>query len=159
VTDWKNMFAFTFPAKLIKLQVVFFGFMIVLMSIGLFFLSYAFYSTLNKYIMDNNKNDFKGQISLIFQIGIKNLCFGLMHSLLRGLSYNVMLSILLVSEILFNVGFLISLSYGLYKSNLKMWIYLLINFIKVDLMITLFLDYQNINLPLLELTQQFLVLL
>lgn len=34
-----------------------------------------------------------------------------------------------------------------YKSVLKMWIYTILNFLKILQMITLYLDYENINFP------------
>ena len=95
VADWINMFAFSFFSKTIKVQIVYFGFLLVLLSICLIFLSYGFYDRLNKYIMSNNSNSMPGQTSLIFQIGIKNFFLRIMHSLLRRLPYYSMLSVLL----------------------------------------------------------------
>jgi hypothetical protein len=91
--------------------------------------------------MDNNRNDFKGQILLICQFGVKNLYFGIMHSFLRGLDYDNMLVILLISEVVFNLVFLISVAMKMYKLTGKMWLYLSLNLIKILLIATLFVDY------------------
>ncbi len=95
MTDWRNMFYFNYGSKWIKVQVIFFGFVFLVLSVSLYYLSYGAYKKLNSYLMENNLNNLKGQTLFILQSGFKNLYFGAMHSLLRSLNYNIMLSILL----------------------------------------------------------------
>ncbi len=109
--------------------------------------------------MDNNKNNIKGQTGLILQFGLRNFYLGLMNSYLRVLTYKHMLSVLFVSEIVLVSFFITSLSMKIYESSSKMCIYILLNFAKILLMITLFLDYLNINLPVIEMVQQTLVII
>jgi hypothetical protein len=96
-TDWRNIFFFGFATKLMKMQVVFFGFIIIIISVCLYFTSYGFYSRLNKHVMDNNKNVLLGQTSLMMQIGARNCYFGIVNSFSRGLGYRSMLAVLAVS--------------------------------------------------------------
>lgn len=82
-TDWKNMFFFDISSKMIKLQTILFGLILVVISSVLYFLSYSFYLKPNKYIMDNNKNNILGQGSLIIQFGLRNCFLGILNSYLR----------------------------------------------------------------------------
>lgn len=95
-TDWKNMFFFNFQSKLLKIQTIFFGLCVVLVSTTLYFLSYSIYSIFNRHIMDNNRNSFFGHLTLIFQFGVRNLILGTMNSFLRGMQYKNMLLILVI---------------------------------------------------------------
>lgn len=47
----------------------------------------------------------------------------------------------------------------MYKDRLKMWVFLLLCLNKLVLMATLLADYNSINLPVIEGTQQFIILL
>lgn len=96
-TDWKTIFSFNLETKFIKIQTILFGFVLFLISISLYFVSYGFYEKKNKHMMDNNKNIFLGQECLILQIGARNCYLGIMNSILRRLSYNCMLTIFLGS--------------------------------------------------------------
>ena len=89
------MFTFSFFTKIVKMQTIYFGFILVLVSVGLIFVSYAFYKKLNKHLMSNNRNNLFGQICLMLQMGIRNFMLGLLHSVLRPISYYKMLSVLL----------------------------------------------------------------
>lgn len=96
-TDWKNMFFFDISSKMIKLQTIIFGFILIIASSGLYFLSYSFYSKPNMHIMDNNKNNLMGQSCLILQFGLRNGYLGMMNSFLRVFAYRYMLTVLLIS--------------------------------------------------------------
>lgn len=89
----------------------------------------------------------KGQTLFILQSGFKSLYFGVMHSLLRSLPYNLMLSILLVNELGFFCIFTAAIVNKSYKSVLKMWVFTVLNFLKILQMTTLYLDYENTNVP------------
>jgi hypothetical protein len=141
VTDLKNMFYFDSGTKWIKIQVVFFGFVFFIMAVSLYYLSYGLYQRLNSYLMENHLNNVKGQTLFILQSGIKNLYFGAMHSILRSLPYSLMLSILLLNEAAFFCIFTAAIVQKSYKSVLKMWVYTILNFLKILQMITLYIDY------------------
>jgi hypothetical protein len=85
--DLVNVFAFSFSQKLIKVAVVFFGFVVVVFSCSVYLLSYIAYRRLNAYFMDNNKNSLIGIGILIFQNGLRNLLLGVLQALLRPLRY------------------------------------------------------------------------
>lgn len=70
-----------------KTLALLFGFILVIISVSLFFLSYSFYKNVNEYLMDNNKNTLGGQLILTFQFGIRNVYLGFLHSILRPLGY------------------------------------------------------------------------
>lgn len=93
--EWKNMFACEFKFKMVKSFSVAFGFLVVFLSVGLYLISFTFYTKINRYLMDNNRNILKGHVLLMCQNGLKNMLLGIMHSILRGLEYKKMLIILL----------------------------------------------------------------
>lgn len=59
----------------------------------------------------------------------------------------------------FNSILVVSISMGVYRVTAKMWFYILMNLIKVVLILTFFVDYRTINFPVIEMTQQMLIIL
>ena len=59
----------------------------------------------------------------------------------------------------FNSILVVSISMGVYRVTARIWFYILMNLIKVVLIATLFVDYKCINFPIIEITQQMLIIL
>ena len=109
--------------------------------------------------MDNNRNSLTGQALLILQLWFRNLFLGILNSLLRPLEYPQMLTVLMVSECFFLLVFALSIRREVYELKVKMWVYVVLNLLKVCLMGTLLADYgQPLSLQMEEL-QQLLILL
>lgn len=89
--EWKLVFAFSLSDKLIKAASLLFGFFLVAVVAGLYFLSYSCYRKKNFHVMDNNRNRLAGHAALALQIGLRNACLGVLHSVLRGVTYRGML--------------------------------------------------------------------
>ena len=87
VNEWKNSMSFDTSTKVFKIITILFGFMVVVLSIGIYFKSYSYYCRLNRFMMDNNKNYLLGQAALLLQFGIKNIVLGFTNSLLRVWPY------------------------------------------------------------------------
>ncbi len=117
------------------------------------------YRRLNNYFIDNNKNNLRGCSLLIFQNGLKNLLLGSLQAVLRPLPYGFLISTLIVTEGFFLLMFLISIKMSIYKSQIKIWVYIILNAVKMLLLLTLYWDYQDINLPAVETMQQNLLFL
>jgi hypothetical protein len=92
--EWRNTFFFSLGDRWLKAGVVWFGFLLVVVSVGGFLIAYGTYRKLNKYLVDNNRNNFKGNVYILLQNGLRNLLLGMLHSILRSLPYEAMLSIL-----------------------------------------------------------------
>ena len=157
--EWRLVFAFAPGHKLLKAGALLFGFAVVAAAAGLYFLSYGCYRRKNALLMDNCRNVLAGHAALALQLGLRNALLGALHSLLRGLAYRRMLLLLAAAELLCLAAFAAALFRGVYRDRLKMWLFLLLCLTKLVLMATLFADYRSVNLPVLEKTQQFLILL
>lgn len=140
ISELRNVFAFTFSNWLVKVFVVKFGFVLVLVATAWFLTTLGLYGKLNRYLLDNNRNSMMGNILLVLQFGLRNLVLGIMHSLLRELSYSTMITVLIGTEIVFMVIFTLSIPWKVYKSINNMWIHLLLTFIKIILIYTLLFD-------------------
>jgi hypothetical protein len=145
VNEWKNTMSFDFKTKIFKILSIIFGFIVIFLSIGIYYKSYSFYCRLNRFMMDNNKNYLFGQTGLMLQFGIKNIVLGFANSLLRVWPYNQMVLLIICIEILFFVLLSCSIPFKIYKNNTKIWIYLCLNLNKICLLITLSMDNGNIN--------------
>lgn len=144
-SEWKNIFFFSMGNKILKSFILFFGFVLVAVSTGGILLIFGFYRKLNKYLMDNNKNHLSGVIFLLIQYGLRNFLFGMLHSVLRPLPYQTMVTILLLLESLLLLTFIVSLSIKVYKTSIIMWFYILISFIRILLIFSLAVDYEQGN--------------
>ena len=80
-----------------KTLTILFGFVLIIVSVGFFFMTYFFYKKVNDYLMDNNKNVFQGQLMLTLQFGFRNLYLGMLHSILRPLGYYIAMLIIVTS--------------------------------------------------------------
>lgn len=116
-------------------------------------MAFAYYGKLNKYLVDNNRNNFAGVFFLMLQYGLRNLIFGMLHSILRPLPYLAMLKILILAEFLFTLALIISFTLNIYKYAKFMWFYVLISFLRILLISTLAVDYEEINQEIIENTQ------
>lgn len=158
-SEWKNTFFFSVGDKCIKTFTVFFGFILVIISIGGFLVAFGLYGKLNKYLVDNNKNNLKGVFFILLQYGLRNFIFGILHSILRSLPYPTMIVILLSTELLFALLFVLSFTLKIYKMASFMWFYVLITFIRILLIFTLAIDYEHINFDIIESLQCTLLVL
>jgi hypothetical protein len=156
-TDWRNMFSSNVLQKVIKVQILCFGFLLLIVSTGLYFLTHGFYARLSRHVMDNNRSGVDGMAALTLQTGVKNCCLGILHSVLRGLGYERMLWSLMGCEAVFLLCFVLMLVVGVYRQALKMWVYVLLSLAKMLLMATLLADYQCLNNPAIESTQLALI--
>ena len=87
MSELKQLFSFTFAQKLLKIFSAFFGWVVIVVSLGLYFVSQMWYRRLTKYMLDNNRNKMKGIWLLTLQMGFKNILFGFLHSVMRHLPY------------------------------------------------------------------------
>lgn len=142
------MFSFDLSDKVIKVGVVFFGFIVLLYSCSIYLLGYGFYKKLNTYFSDNNKNCLAGCFLLLLQNGFKNMLLGEIQAVLRPLPYEIFIFALIGTEIFFLFLFLMSITIKIYKNQIRFWIYLLLNAVKIILLLTLYWDYGDINLPI-----------
>jgi hypothetical protein len=156
-TDWKHMFSTSALQKVIKVQIICFGFLLLVVSTALYFLARSFYARLSRHVMDNNRSGIAGMAALTLQTGVKNYCLGVLHSVLREAGYERMLWSLLGCEAVFLLCFMVMLMAGVYRRALKMWVYVLLNLVKMLLMTTLLVDYQFLNIPTIESTQLALI--
>lgn len=145
--------------KLLKTIILFFGFVLVAVSIGGFLVALSWYRKLNKYLVDNNKNHLGGVIFLLLQYGARNFLFGMLHSVLRPLPYQTMITILLMVELLLFLTFIVSLSMKIYNKISFMWLYILISFIRILIIFSLAVDYEQINQSIIESIQCTLLVL
>lgn len=157
--EWREAFSFSFSTKLLKSSVVFFGFAVISLSVCGYFVCYAFYRRLNKYIMDNNKNSISGIFFLLIQNGLRNLVLGMAHSLLRDADYEMLLSSLLSIELISYALFIYSANNLNYEKVYSIWIYIFRTFVRLLLILTFFLDSGNVDLNVIENTQTGIVLL
>ena len=85
-----------------------FGFAVVSLSVCGYFVCYAVYKRLNKYLTDNNKNTISGIVFLLIQNGLRNLVLGMTHSLLRDAEYETLLWSLYSIEVVYYALFIYS---------------------------------------------------
>lgn len=151
--EWRNIFFFSLGDKWTKLLAVFFGFILVAVSVGGFLFAFAHYRKLNKYLVDNNRNSLKGVCFLLLQYGLRNFVFGVLHSVLRPLPYAIMIAVLLLAEVLFTLLFVLSFSLRIYKKASYMWLYIIISLIRILLITTMAIDNGSINEQMIESVQ------
>lgn len=149
-SEWKNIFFFSIDNKFLKTIILFFGFVLVAVSIGGFLVALSWYRKLNKYLMDNNKNHLGGVIFLLLQYGVRSFLFGMLHSVLRPLPYQTMITILLMLELLLFLTFIVSLSIKIYNKISFMWLIILISFIRILIIFSLAVDHEQINQSIIE---------
>ena len=140
-SEWQNMFFFNFSQKMVKLFILFFGFVLTMSSVGFYLICFTFYGKINHILMDNNYNTVKGHLLLTAQICFRNFFLGILNSFLRFLDYKQMLLTLIAVDVLFLALFTVSVTYRIYRQKLKMWIYIWLNFFKVVLIGTLYFDH------------------
>ena len=157
VFEWENVFFFDFSNKIMKTFAILFGFLVLMVSTGFFFMTYVVYKRLNRYFMDNNINQFKGQLMLILQFGLKNFCFGILHSSTRSLSYKLGLTIILGGELLFMLLLAKMITQNIYKSRLRILAFFLQNIVKIVLIFTFYADYGSLNSPSIEAAQEYTI--
>jgi len=83
-SDWKHLFFLQCGHKMLKVIVFLFGFTLIIVSVGGYFITLFLYNKANKYLMDNNMNKVSSASLLIFQNGIRNLLLGFVHYHLRS---------------------------------------------------------------------------
>lgn len=120
----------------------FFGFLVVLYSISMFFLSSIFYKRLSFYFNDNNRRSLLGVSFLVLQYGFKNMVIGVLQTMLRPLPYFTMLTILFVTEVVFLLLFLVSVKFSIYKKLVKIWLFLFLNLLKLILIFSFIWDFK-----------------
>jgi hypothetical protein len=140
-SEWRNVFYFSFGDLCLKAGIVWFGFLLVTVSVGGFFMTFGTYCKLNRHLIDNNRNNLHGNTFILLQYGFRNLLIGILHSILRYLPYFTMLSILISVELLFLTFFILSITLMTYRALNSIWIYLLLSFIRILLIFTFFFDY------------------
>ena len=116
-----------------------------MVSCCLFLTTYSYYKELNSYLMDNNKNEIKGHVMLVVQFGIRNFYYGVFHYFTRYLEYRIGMGILIGSELIFVILLCCAIKKRVYKSDKKIWIFVVQNFIKMLMFLTLLADYENLN--------------
>jgi len=126
----------------VKIFSLIFGYSILVVSFAIFFLTYSFYKKLNFYLMDNNINRINGHWLLIVQFGVRNFYYGIFHYFIRYLSYQNGMATLVISELVFLFIISIAINQKIYKSHIKIWIFIIQNFLKIVLFLTLILDYK-----------------
>lgn len=98
----KNVLFFSFTHKVIIVTAVLFGFIVLILSFGGYFVGLMMYRRLNRSLTDNNRNSMRGNTELLFQNCMRNFLLGVVHSLVRyAESKHLILSFLLVLEIVF----------------------------------------------------------
>lgn len=157
--EWQNVFTVSFSTKLLKSSVILFGFVLVFVSICGYFVCYAFYRSFNRYITDNNKNDLSGITLLIVQNGLRNFVLGVTHSILRDAQYETLLLSLFSIEVITFALFISSANNLIYEKVRSIWIYIFFTFIRMMLISTFFLDFENVDSDIIENTQTGIVLL
>ena len=157
--EWREAFSISFSTKLLKSSIVFFGFAVVSLSVCGYFICYAFYRKLNKYIMENNKNCLSGIFFLLIQNGLRNLVLEMAHSLLRDKDYGMLLSTLLSIEAVCFGLFIYSANNLNYEKVYPIWIYTFMTFIRMQLILTFFLDFRSVNSEIIENSQTGIMLL
>jgi len=83
---------------------------------------------------------------LVFQFGARNFYYGFIHYFFRYVEYKNAMQILIISELFFLFIFCIAISQRVFKSQIKVWIFMIQNFIKILLLLTLYFDYEKQNL-------------
>ena len=157
--EYRNAFFFSLGDKWTKVFVVCFGFILVVVSVCGLLLSFGMYRKLNKYLVDNNRNNLKGVCFLLLQYGLKNFILGVLHSVLRPLPYTVTIAVLLSTEVIFTMLFTLSFSIGIYKNAIFMWFNVIISLVRMLLITTLAFDYEQINDEVIEMVQFALIIL
>ena len=138
------MFFFTFSQKMFKAFILLFGFILVFGSTSFYLCCFIYYGKRTRILTDNNQNSLPGLLLLLAQIGLRNFILGLLNSYLRSVDYFTMLGTLVSVDLLFMGLFVLSIRYPIYHSKVKMWVYVLLNFLKIMLILTLFFDYQRV---------------
>lgn len=139
--DLMTLFGFTLSHKLLKMAVIFFGLILTIYSCAIYILSFIAYRNLNYYFTGNNRNRLASICLLIFQVGIKNLFIGSLHALLRPMPYTYFILSLVGAEIFFLVLFAVAIRFAVYRTQIKIWIYIILCFIKIILVLTFLLDH------------------
>jgi hypothetical protein len=93
--EWGKAATFALWQRGIKIAVFLFGFLLVITAVGGAFFLRAVYGRLNHYLTDNNRNNLRGTVMLMLQSGVRNFVLGVLHSVLRPLPYEIILSLLL----------------------------------------------------------------
>lgn len=87
------------------------------------------------------------------------MLLGVLQAVMRPLPYPILLSVIIATEIGFCSIFICSIRAKLYRSHIRIWIYITLNFIKILLLCSFALDHENYNLPPIETLQQILMFL
>ena len=109
--------------------------------------------------MDNNKNEIKGHVMLVVQFGIRNFYYGVFHYFIRYLEYRIGMGILIGSELIFVILLCCAIKKRVYKSDIKILVFVVQNFIKMLMFLTLFADYENLNNQMIEEIQFYLIMI
>jgi len=135
------IFFLTPGQKILKFIIVLFLFFLFLGSVCFYFMCFSSYKKLNRILMDNCSNSLAGIIILTIQIGFRNFYLGIFHYIARFYDYEAMMGSLIVSELFFVLLFVVSIPSKIFKEQLKIWIYLLLNIFKIMLVATFLIDY------------------
>lgn len=142
----------------VKTGVLLFGFVTVIAAFGGTFIMRALYGRLNRHITDNNRNHLRGTIVLLLQSGIRNFVLGILHSVLRPLPYEAMLSLLLITEAIFVTFLIAGVPLKAYRTLHSVWAGLYLSLVRIVLMLTFFFDYDDVGNSIIETVQSVLII-
>lgn len=137
--EWISIFSFTFPQKILKLTIIYYGFALIFASCSAYYLFHWFYKTKVKIVIEDFRNNTAGIFHLTVEFGLKNICFGATHFFGRFVSYFTLISILLVGEVIMLVSILF-FRYKFTKSLCIMWLEMLLSLLRICFIVTLIID-------------------
>lgn len=85
--ELRTIFAFEWINKIVKVFIISFGYSVFIFSMSGYLMGFIFYKKLNRYFIDNNRNNLHGNFLIIFQNGTRNILLGIIHSGFRNLGY------------------------------------------------------------------------
>jgi hypothetical protein len=152
-SEWGHSAVFALWQRCIKTAIFLFGFVMVILAVGGAFILRTIYGRLNRHLADNNRNNLHGSVVILLQSGLRNIILGILHSTLRTLPYEKMLSLLLCVETFFVIIFIMFVPLRAYRSLHPVWTGFLLSFIRIILIGTLFFDYEDLGNALVQTAQ------
>lgn len=147
MSEWISIFTFAFPQKILKITIIYYGFVLIFASCSVYYLFRWFYKSKAKVLIEDFKNNAAGIFYVTVEFGLKNIFFGSVHFLGRSFPYFALISILLTGELTI---LLLMIFFGSKSSKClcKMWLGVALTLLRMSFIVTLIFDYQNSNIQI-----------
>lgn len=95
-----SIFALNLVQKLLKMVIIYYGFIFILICCTIFYFAKIFYSKAGKILMEHNKGSKLGYFYAIFHFSMKSIIFSYLHFFGRYLSEQTLIKLLLGCQLL-----------------------------------------------------------